>query len=131
MNNEEIKKEIKDVVRKLFHAENAPGNRDAATDILATDYLPIIRARGQVDASREDTLEKIANSSPSFVRHVDQDAIEVALFLDNRVAIARTLLPTTDSRETPPAEASYRNTHVFLNRDNEWKCVAWQVTKVQ
>jgi ketosteroid isomerase-like protein len=131
INNEVIKEAIRDLVRKLFQAENHPGDKDTAADILATDYLPIIRAKGQVDDSRKDTLEKIANGSPLFVRHANQAVIEVALFLDNQVAIARTLLPTTDSRETPPVEAAYRNTHVFLKRDDEWQCVAWQVTKVQ
>jgi ketosteroid isomerase-like protein len=67
-----------------------------------------------------------------FIRHVDQAVIEVTFFPDNnRVAIARSLLPATDARETPPAEASYRNMHVFLKREDTWQCVAWQVTKVQ
>ncbi len=121
---------IKDLVCKLFRAENRQAKQDAA-EILATDYLPITRGKGQVDVSREDTLEKIRAGSPLFVRHVDRAKIDVAFFLDDHVAIASSLLPTTDSRETLPAEASYRNMHVFLKRSDQWKCVAWQVTKVQ
>ena len=123
--------EIRKLVRKLFQAENHPGDRKTAHDILATDYLPITRGRGQVDRDRDDTLEKIANASSSFRRHIAQAEIDVALFLEGRVAIARSLLPTTDSATTPPTEASYRNMQVFVNRDDGWKCVAWQVTRVQ
>lgn len=143
-----IKDEIRQSIRKLFRAENGPGGHDprdyivspdstpesiraVADGILASDYLPITRGKGQVDRSRDDTLAKIAGASRSFRRHVDRAEIEVDLFLDGRMAIARTLLPATDSSVDPPAESSYRNLHVFLKRDNEWKCVAWQVTKVQ
>jgi ketosteroid isomerase-like protein len=117
----------------LFQAENHPGDPDAAGKILGAerDYLPIIRGKGQVDRDRKDTLGKIAKSSETFRRHVDKAEIDVALFLEGRVAIARSLLPTTDSATTPPTEASYRNTQVFVKQDDGWKCVAWQVTRVQ
>jgi hypothetical protein len=122
---------IKDLVRRLFLAENRQDAEDADR-ILASDYLPITRARGQVDQSRKQTLKNIAAGSPLFMRHVDQVVIEVTFFPDNnRMAIARSLLPTTDARATPPAEASYRNINVFLKREDKWQCVAWQVTQVQ
>ena len=130
-NSEESKEEVRELVRKLFQAENHPGDRKTADDILATDYIPITRGRGQVDSDRDDTLEKIVNASRTFQRRVDQAQIDVALFLEGQVAIARSLLPTTDSATTPPTEASYRNMQVFLKRNNGWKCVAWQVTRVQ
>jgi Domain of unknown function (DUF4440) len=129
--SERTKEEIRRLVRKLFQAENHPGDRDTASDILAPDYLPIIRGKGQVDRDRDETLEKVANASKSFRRKVDQAEIDVALFLEGQVAIARTLLPATDSATTPPTEASFRNMQVFLKRDDGWKCVAWQVTRVQ
>jgi ketosteroid isomerase-like protein len=142
------KEHIKQSIRELFRAENGPGSqnpddyivspdktpesiRAVAERILADDYLPITRGKGQVDLDRNDTLRKIVSGLASFRRHVDLAEIEVDLFLDGRVAIARTLLPTSDSKDTPPSEASYRNMHVFLKRDNEWRCVAWQVTRVQ
>ena len=128
---ERIKEEIRMLVRKLFRAENYPGDKNAAASVLATDYLPITRGKGQVDRDRDQTLRKIADSSRTFHREVDTAEIEVALFLDNRVAIARSLLPTNDSKENPPAKASYRNMQIFLKRDDQWQCVAWQVTKVQ
>lgn len=128
---ERVKEEIRILVRKLFRAENYPGDENAASSVLSTDYLPITRGKGQVDRDRDETLRKIADPSPSFQREVDRAEIDVALFLDNRVAIARSLLSTTDSKESPPVKASYRNMQVFLKRDDQWKCVAWQVTKVQ
>jgi hypothetical protein len=115
----------------LFQAENHAGDPNAPGDILATDYLPIIRWKGQVDRDRSDTLDKIANAPKTVWRKVDQAEIDVAFFLEGHVAIARTLLPTTDSATTPPTEASFRNTQVFLKREDGWKCVAWQVTRVQ
>ena len=123
--------EIKELVRKLFRAENHPGDKKAADDILAADYIPIVRGKGQVDRDRNDTLNKIAGASKTFYRDVAKAQIEVRLFLDERVAIARSLLPTTDSTTTPPTVASYRNMQVFIKGADGWKCVAWQVTRVQ
>jgi len=128
---ERTKEEIRSLVRKLFQAENHPGDPNTASDVLATDGLPITRGKGQVDRDRNETLDKIANASQSLRRKVDQAEIDVALFLQGQVAIARTLLPIIDSATTPPTEASFRNMQVFLKRDDGWKCVAWQVTKVQ
>ena len=139
---------IEAAVRELFRAENGPGGgddkefvtqpdntaqsvRDVAERILANDYLPITRVRGQVDRDRNETIQKIVNGSSSFRRHADRATIQVKLFLDGQVGIARSLLPTTDFSASPPVEASYRNTHVFLKRDSSWKCVAWHVTRVQ
>jgi hypothetical protein len=128
--NIEIKEVIKKMVHRLFQAENYPGNRKEAEDILASDYLPITRAKGQIDRNREDTLSKIANPNRFIVRHADQANIEVDLYLDNHMAIVRSLLSVTNSELTSPTEASYRNMHIFLKRDRQWKCIAWQVTKV-
>jgi hypothetical protein len=139
---------IEAAVRDLFRAENGPGGGDdkefvtqpdntaqsigdVAERILDNDYLPIIRARGQVDHDRKETIQKIVNGSSSFRRHADRATIQVKLFLDGQVGIARSLLPTTDFSASPPVEASYRNTQVFLKRESSWKCVAWHVTRVQ
>ena len=143
-----IKSRLRETVRMLFRAENGPSSQNdddhlAAPDnttegirrvvdgILASDYLPIVRGRGQVDIDRQDTLNKVSSGSPSFLRHVARAEIEVDLFLDHQVAIVRSLLPTTDSRTTPIVEASYRNLHVFVRAEGQWRCVAWQVTRVQ
>ncbi len=78
--DERTKEEIRKLVRRLFRAENHPGDREAAADILAADYLPITRAKGQLDSDREETLKKVANASASFHRDVDGAIIDVALF---------------------------------------------------
>jgi hypothetical protein len=127
---ESIKEKIRELVRSLFRSENHPGNRDAAEDILAIDYLPITRAKGQLDLDRNDTLQKIANASASRHRDVDNATIDVALFQDDSIAIAKSLLPMTNLEYDPPIVEYYRNMHVFLHRNNLWQCVAWQVTKV-
>lgn len=131
---------IEAAVCDLFRAENGPGGgddeefvtqpdntaqsvRDVAERILANDYLPITRGRGQMARDRNYTIQKIVNGSSSFRRHVTRATIQVELFLDDQVAIARSLLPTTDFSASPPVEASYRNTHVFLKRDSNWKCI--------
>ena len=142
----EERQAIEAAVRDLFRAENGPGGgddedfvtqpdntaqsvRDVAERILANDYVPITRARGQMDHDRNETIQKIVNGSSSFRRHVTRATIQVKLF--DQVAIATSLLPATDSSASPPVEASYRNTHVFLKRDSNWKCIAWHVTRVQ
>jgi len=129
--DEGTKEEIRELVLSLFRAENYPGNRDAAANVLAIDYLPITRAKGQVDCNREDTLQKIANAPASRHRDVDGAEIDVALFQDDSVAIARSQLSMTDSLHNPPTVESYRNMHIFLKRNDQWQCVAWQVTKIQ
>jgi hypothetical protein len=93
--------------------------------------MPIVRAKGQVDKDRDDTLSRIEKANPTFRRHVDDAVIDVQLFPEHRVAVARTLLPTTDSSGAAPVAASFRNLQVFLKRGDTWECVAWQVTKVQ
>jgi hypothetical protein len=128
--NESTQQEIRKLVRSLFRAENYPGDRDAAANILAVDYLPITRARGQVDHDREETLQRIAEAPTTRHRDVDEATIEVALFQDDCVAIAKSLLPMTNSETDPPIVEHYRNMHVFLKRHEQWKCVAWQVTRV-
>ncbi|HYR12472.1 MAG TPA: hypothetical protein VEQ60_32085 [Longimicrobium sp.] len=122
---------IRTLVGSLFRAENGkPDEGDAAPDdVLAQDYLPITRKNGRRDESRQVTLDKIANASRSLTRHVDPKKIKVELFMEGRVAIAHTQLPTTDPTRTPP-DQEFSNMHVFLKRDGGWKCVAWQVTEV-
>lgn len=129
--DESTKEEIRNLVRSLFRAENYPGDRATAANILAEDYLPIARAKGQIDRDREDTLQKIANASKSFHRDVDGATIDVVLFQENTVAIVRSKLPTTNLSQVPPIKASYRNMHVFLKREDRWQCTAWQVTKIE
>jgi hypothetical protein len=98
--------------------------------ILASNYLPIVRGNGQPDRNREETLTKTVGGTPGFLRHVGRSEIQVDLFAGNEVAIVRALLPATDSRKNPTVEASYRNMLVFAQFEDEWQCVAWQVTKV-
>ena len=117
------------LVRKLFAAENER-NRDEADKILSSDYVPITRGTGQADRDRAETLSKIAGGRAEFRRLIDRAKIDVALFVDGRVAIATSLLPTEDGKDKPPTLADYRNTQVFVKEDNGWRCVAWQVTKV-
>jgi hypothetical protein len=128
--NERTKEDIRGIVHNLFRSENYPGDREAADNILADDYIPITRAKGQTDSDREDTLKKIANASASRHRDVDRAEINVALFQDDSVAIVKSRLPVTNSEHNPPVVEHYLNMHVFLKRNNQWKCVAWQVTKV-
>jgi hypothetical protein len=128
--DESIKEGIRELVRSLFRSENYSGDRNVAENILADDYLPITRAKGTVDESLEATLKKIANASPFLHRDVDNAVIDVALFQDDSVAIAKSLLSLTDSEHDPPTVKRYRNMHVFLNRKDRWQCVAWQVTEV-
>jgi hypothetical protein len=105
--------------------------RRAADDILAVDYVPIIRGKGQVDRDRDETLARMIGAPSSFRRHVSRAEIDVHFFLESAVAIARTLIPTTDSQANPPISTSYRNLQVFIKQEGSWRCVAWQVTRIQ
>jgi hypothetical protein len=57
MNPPDDEATIKDLVRRLFQAENSQNEQDA-DQILASDYLPITRGSGQVDQSRKHTLKE-------------------------------------------------------------------------
>ena len=127
--NPALEEEIKTAVRRLFTAENERNDK-VAEEFLAPDSIPIIRGNGHADRDRSETLTKIGNPGrPHLVRHVDQATIDVTLFCNDTVAIARTLLPTTDTTATPP-DATFHNMQVFLRRNDQWQVVAWQVTKI-
>ena len=135
-------RDIAHSVHQLFRAENRAyqGNSDdtlaAGTErkvvesILAADFIQITRGKGQV-LTRAGLVEDISeNARPEFRRHVSRAQTEVDLFSESGVAVATTLLPATNHGNTAIEQASYRNLHVFVNRDGVWKCVVWQVTKV-
>jgi hypothetical protein len=147
-NDEQERADIVERVRTLFRAENGPGGeapddfivspdnsiasvRRAAEAILAVDYVPIIRGKGQMDRDRDETLARMIGASPLFRRHVSRAEIEVKFFLESSVAIVRALIPTTDSQANPPISSPYRNLQVFIKREGSWRCVAWQVTRIQ
>ncbi|HEX6642717.1 MAG TPA: nuclear transport factor 2 family protein [Thermoanaerobaculia bacterium] len=123
-----IKEQITASLRGLFEAENPGGNREAAAEFFAPDCIPIIRGSGQKAGSRDEMLKSFG-TRPDFYRYASRAVIEVTLFLENQLAIATTILPTIDVSGATPAMATYCNTHVLLRRDDEWKCISWQVTK--
>ena len=143
----ETEERVREAVRSLLKAENGPGGlgadyivtpdnspdtiRAVANDSLSSVYLPVVRGKGQVDRDRNHTIENIVGASSKFVRHVGRSEIAVSVFRPMRMAIARTLLPTTDSREDPPVQADYRNLQVFIWEKGAWRCLAWQVTLVK
>jgi len=129
--DEEARTEVEALARQLFEAENVPGDRSTAARVLAADYLPITRGNGTTDRDRDETLSKFERPNLNFHRHLDRAIINVDVFLEHRLAIARTLLPMTDASSGAPTAVSYRNMQVFLKRGEGWECVAWQVTKVQ
>jgi hypothetical protein len=111
--SEGTQEEIKELVRRLFRSENHPSNPDVAADILADDYLPITRATGKIDENRKDTLDKIAKASPFRHREVDHAEIDVALFQDDSMAIARSRLPMTIIQKTFPQQLNIIATRMF------------------
>lgn len=119
---------IQQKVYDLFEAANQ-GARGVAESILAQDYLPIIRASGHVDSSREETLERIGRTNSARLREVNKDAIAVTLFHAGTVAIARSKETLTLLDQSPVGVEDYWNLHVFVKRNGQWECIAWQVTR--
>jgi ketosteroid isomerase-like protein len=116
-------KDITAVVAQLIDAENAADTR-AADRLLADDFTAITRARG-VEQGRADLLDEIGKSKTPGQRRLESDPW---VRQNGDLAVVRSVV--TMPGESPAQLNRFRNTHVLARTGGQWKCVAWQVTKL-
>jgi Domain of unknown function (DUF4440) len=115
-------------VRRLVEAENER-NRATADEILAQDFAAITRARG-VEQNRDALLAEVENpKNPNLRRELGESDLWVRVSGDQ--GVVRSLVKTTDRTSPDEAPTTFRNVHVFERQGESWKCLAWQVTKLE
>ena len=118
--------DVTNQVRRLVQAENEC-NRDKANSILAQNFIAITRSNGQ-ERERNillDGIEKPLN--PNIHRTIS----DMSPVISGDLAVVRSLVTTTDTSKPEAASGRFRNIHVFENQQGNWRCVLWQVTKLE
>jgi len=120
-----------ELVRQLVEAENEGGEsgKAKARDILAPNFIAITRASGD-EENRDDLLKAIANpKNPNLVREFDEREFWVRECGD--LGVVRSLITTKERPNPKTILGRFRNIHVFENQQEQWRCAAWQVTKLK
>jgi hypothetical protein len=115
------------IVGQLIEAENER-DRTKAEHILAQNFIAITRARGE-EQNKEQLLNEIANpKNPNLLRKLEDEHDRV--LESENLAVVRSLLTTTDRTKSDSTPEWYRNIHVLIKEQGNWRCTAWQVTKL-
>lgn len=123
--------ELIERVRQLIAAENEGGEsgRAKADFILAQNFTTITRSNG-VEEERAALLEAIANPrNPNLLRELDER--EFWVLESSNLGIVRSLILTRERSDPSTILGRFRNIHVFENQQGQWRCVAWQVTRLK
>jgi hypothetical protein len=121
----EFSTKLRELVAELVAAEN-DCDRDRADRVLAASFLGITRARG-VEQNREQLLDQIAHCPNNLVRTLEESS--ATTYASEAFAVVRSIVGVNDSVGTP--QGRYRNLHAFERQNQQWICVAWQVTKLE
>ncbi|HEX8691773.1 MAG TPA: nuclear transport factor 2 family protein [Longimicrobium sp.] len=117
--------DLEDLVRRLVDAENR-ASREDAEGILSPSFTAITRSSGQ-EQDRDGLLEAIGKGSDKV--RILEDGVEARVSGD--LGVVRSIV-TVAGRDRPDVPlASYRNIHVFTREAGDWRCVSWQVTKLE
>ena len=74
-------------------------------------------------------MDEIANpKDPNLIRKLE-DEHDLVLESGN-LAVIRSIVTTTDRTKPGLTPARNRNIHVLVNEQGNWRCIAWQVTKL-
>jgi hypothetical protein len=115
------------IVGELIKAEDER-DRTKAESFLAQNFIAITRARGE-EQNKEQLLSEIANpKNPNLIRKLER---EHDLVLESgNLAVIRSLVTTIDRTKPDSIPEWYRNIHVLVKEQGNWRCIAWQVTKL-
>jgi len=125
------KTNLVELVRQLVEAENEGGEsgKAKAGDILAQNFIAITRSSGD-EENRNDLLKAIANpKNPDLVREFDEREFRVWECGD--LGVVRSLITTKERSNLKTILGRFRNIYMFENQQEQWRCVAWQVTKLK
>jgi hypothetical protein len=104
---------------------NAPGfDRFFADDVIYT------RSAGVV-ITKADIMKSLSNAKPSATPSSIYSAEDVTVHeYPSMAVVAFRLVSRTPHTDGPTEISNYRNTGIFLLRNNKWQVVAWQSTKI-
>ncbi len=126
--------DVIELVRTLVAAENKGGEegRAHAEGVLA-HYFGVITRAGGVEEARDALLKAIGaepNRKKKKLRTLE-DEFCVRVF--DRVAAVRSVVGVSEGEENQPLVLTgrFRNMHLFENQDGQWRCIAWQVTRLE
>jgi ketosteroid isomerase-like protein len=122
-------------VHLLIEAENKH-NREMAEAILAQNFTAITRAKKKdqekQEQGRDALLGKIAeemNSQNNIERKLDEH--DFSVWESGDIGVVRSLVMTINPKDPEVILGRFRNIHVFQKQQGQWRCVAWQVTKLE
>jgi len=104
---------------------NAPGfDRFFADDVIYT------RSAGVV-ITKADIMKSLSNAKPSATPSSIYSAEDVTVHeYPSMAVVAFRLVSRTPHTDGPTEVSNYRNTGIFLLRNDKWQVVAWQSTKI-
>lgn len=116
-----------DHVRQLLAAENR-ADPAAAETLLAPAFAGITRASGR-EEDRAALLAAIASPTrPGLWRYLVES--ETRAWVDGGLGVVSSVVQTRSPVVCEPT-GCFRNLHVFQRDAGGWRCVAWQVTRVE
>jgi hypothetical protein len=129
--------ELFEQVRQLIDAEN---NHDGGTAerILADNFAGITRSQKkdneEQEQNRVELLRKIGqkpqgnkNSENSNPRQMDKQDYQI--WESEGLGVVKSLVTRTNPKDQKVER--FRNIHVFEKQQGKWRCVAWQVTRLE
>ncbi len=107
--------------QQILQAEE-DGNQAFLAPLLASDFT-IVRASG-IKQDRRAFLDAVPDNAH---RGRIADQLEIHPYGDCAVAIIR--VTTSQNKDGALAVGHFWNTRVFIRQEEQWRCVAWQVTE--
>lgn len=123
----DVRAQLIDCVRRLLAAEN---NADAAAAdaLLSREFANITRASGR-EEHRAALLAAIASPArPGLWRHLVEP--ENRAWAGADIGVVSSMVQTRSPVAGEPS-GRFRNLHVFAREAGQWRCVAWQVTRLE
>ena len=118
-----IETKIVDLNQRMLQAEEA-GPKDDLAKLLDGEFT-IIRANG-VKQDRQAFLDAVPDNA-----HRDRIAKEPEIHVYHDCAVVILRVTTSEHREGALMVRHFWNMRVFLRREGDWRCAAWQVTETK
>ena len=114
---------MKELNRETFQAEDA-ADRESLERILTDDFR-IIRSNLIIE-DKPAMLCRVAADASGRKRELDDESESVKIYEDSAVVTCRIMLKEKDGKIV----GHFWNTNVFVKREEEWRCVVWQVARI-
>jgi len=110
--------------------DDATHNNATGFDRFFADDVIYTRSAGVV-ITKADIMKSLSNAKPSATPSSIYSAEDVTVHeYPGMAVVAFRLVSRTPHTDGPTEISNYRNTGIFLLRNNKWQVVAWQSTKI-